>query len=51
MNDIEAAREDLHKARDLEPTDKGILKEIESVTKKIKVQREKEKKIYSKLFQ
>ncbi|KAK3871989.1 hypothetical protein Pcinc_022894 [Petrolisthes cinctipes] len=51
INDIEAAKEDLHRARDLEPSDKGILKELESVTKKIKVQREKEKKIYAKLFQ
>ncbi|KAG0715792.1 Peptidyl-prolyl cis-trans isomerase D [Chionoecetes opilio] len=50
-NDVESAREDLQKARDLEPNDKGILKELENVTRKIKAQREKEKKIYSKLFE
>ena len=48
---MESARADLQKARELEPNDKGILKELESVTKKIKAQREKEKKIYSKLFE
>ena len=48
---MESARADLQKARELEPNDKGILKELESVTKKIKAQRENEKKIYSKLFE
>ncbi|KAK8397461.1 hypothetical protein O3P69_004900 [Scylla paramamosain] len=50
-NDVESARADLQKARELEPNDKGILKELDSVTRKIKAQREKEKKIYSKLFE
>lgn len=50
-NDMEAARADLQKAKELEPNDKGIIKELEAVTKKIRLQREKEKKIYSKLFE
>lgn len=50
-NDAAAARADLEKARELEPSDKGIQKELESVLRKIKAQREKEKKIYAKLFQ
>lgn len=50
-NDVESARVDLQKAREMEPSDKGILKELDAVTRKIKAQREKEKKIYSKLFE
>ncbi|XP_042222467.1 peptidyl-prolyl cis-trans isomerase D-like isoform X2 [Homarus americanus] len=50
-NDTDAAKADLEKARELEPNDKGILKELDTVVKKIKAQREKEKKIYAKLFQ
>lgn len=48
---MDSARRDLERAREVEPNDKGILKELDSVLKKIKAQREKEKKIYAKLFQ
>ncbi|XP_045614784.2 peptidyl-prolyl cis-trans isomerase D [Procambarus clarkii] len=50
-NDAVAAKADLERARELEPNDKGILKELDLVLKKIKAQKEKEKKIYAKLFQ
>ena len=49
--DLESAKADLEKARQLEPTDKGIQKELNMVVNKIKTVREKEKKVYAKLFQ
>lgn len=49
--DLDLAKLDLEKARQLEPNDKGILRELDMVMKKIKAQKEKEKKAYAKLFQ
>lgn len=49
--DLDSAKADLEKARQLEPNDKGILKELNLVASKIKAQKEKEKKAYAKLFQ
>lgn len=51
MKDLDNAKKDLEQARKLEPNDKGILKELDAVLKKIKAQKEKEKQMYSKLFQ
>jgi len=50
-NDIDSARKDLEKAKELEPTDKGILRELDSVLKKIRARKEKEKAAYAKMFQ
>ncbi|XP_068224288.1 peptidyl-prolyl cis-trans isomerase D-like [Palaemon carinicauda] len=49
--DLEMARKDLERAKQLEPEDKGIAKELSLVVNKIKAQRDKEKKAYAKLFQ
>jgi len=51
MKDLDSAKKDLEQAKKLEPTDKGILKELDMVLKSLKAQKEKEKQMYSKLFQ
>ncbi|XP_027213537.2 peptidyl-prolyl cis-trans isomerase D isoform X2 [Penaeus vannamei] len=50
-NDIDSARTDLEKAKELEPNDKGILRELDAVLKKIRARKEKEKAAYAKMFQ
>ena len=50
MNDIDAALQDLHKARELQPEDKGVLNEI-ARAKRAKLEiAKKEKQLYSKMF-
>lgn len=51
IKDLDMARKDLEKARQLEPEDKGIAKELAAVINKIKAERDKEKRAYAKLFQ
>ena len=48
--DYDLALQDLNRARELEPNDKGVLNEITKVKKAKQVSVEKEKKLYGKMF-
>jgi len=50
MNDFDAALEDLQKARELQPEDKGVLNEIARAKKAKLDMVKKERQLYSKMF-
>ncbi|KAM7250644.1 hypothetical protein ACFE04_022527 [Oxalis oulophora] len=51
LNDIDAAEESFKRALELEPNDGGIKKELNAVRKKIADRRDREKKVFSRMFQ
>jgi tetratricopeptide (TPR) repeat protein len=51
LNDLEAAKEDLMAAAKLDPGNKDVRNELESVKQKLKAYREKEKEIYARVVE
>jgi tetratricopeptide (TPR) repeat protein len=50
LGEYEAARADLQRAVDLDPSDKAVRRELAAVAMKIKKQEEREKAVFAKLF-
>ncbi|XP_071726176.1 peptidyl-prolyl cis-trans isomerase CYP40-like isoform X2 [Rutidosis leptorrhynchoides] len=50
LNDVDAALESFKKAKELEPNEAGIIRELKAAQKKVADRLEREKKAYSKFF-
>lgn len=50
LNDVDKARVDLEKAKELDPNNKEVLQEMGVLEKKEKEQQAKAKNFYSKMF-